>query len=178
MENENRRKFIEYKEYSNLILNGIDHQVIGIGFMINICLNKNYFLPNILDYRNDLLPIRNQGSQGSCYAQAASCMKEWQEKRDYGLNEYLSPQFFYNNRSNLYDDISNNDEGMYGRNVMKLLKNIGICKEKIYPYGLIEDKKKINEACYLQAKEHCIKSYGKIISLEALKYSLKYNGPV
>ena len=36
-------------------------------------------------------------------------MKEWQEKRDYGLDEYLSPQFFYNNRPNLYDDNNKND---------------------------------------------------------------------
>ena len=164
MENEKiEENFIEYKEYSNLILNGIrspndDRDWFYDKYLVS---NKNYFLPNILDYRNELMPIRNQGSQGSCYAQAASCMKEWQEKRDYGLNEYLSPQFFYNNRSNLYDDISNNDEGMYGRNVMKLLKTIGICKEKLYPYGLIEDKLKIKEACYLQAKNHCIKGYVK-----------------
>ena len=26
-------------------------------------------LPEILDYRKDLMPIRNQGSQGTCYAQ-------------------------------------------------------------------------------------------------------------
>ena len=81
----------------------------------------------ILDYRNELLSVRNQGVQGTCYAQSAACMKEWQERRDYGLNEYLSPQFFYNNRNNWYDDDYTNDEGMYGRNVMKLLKEIGIC---------------------------------------------------
>ena len=64
-------------------------------------LIKNFntdILPRIVDYRNELQPIRNQGDQGTCYAQAAACMKEWQEYKDYGLNEYLSPQFFYNNR--------------------------------------------------------------------------------
>ena len=74
--------------------------------------------PDKLDYRECLLPVRNQGSQGSCYAQSACCMKEWQEKQDYGLDEYLSPQFFYNNRPNLYDNNTNNDYGMYGRDVM------------------------------------------------------------
>ena len=54
--------------------------------------------PEVLDYSEELQAIRNQGSQGSCYAQSACCMKEWQEKRDSNLNEYLSPQFFYNNR--------------------------------------------------------------------------------
>ena len=46
------------------------------------------------NYISDLLPIRDQGLQGTCFAQSAACMKEWQEKRDIGLNEYLSPNFF------------------------------------------------------------------------------------
>ena len=56
--------------------------------------SKEY--PEELDYRDELLPIRNQGDQGTCWAQCACCMKEWQERRESGLNEYLSPQFFLN----------------------------------------------------------------------------------
>ena len=56
-------------------------------------------LPLVVDYRNELQPVRNQGDQGTCYAQSAACMKEWQEYQDYNLDEYLSPQFFYNNRN-------------------------------------------------------------------------------
>lgn len=141
----------------------------------NIDYNKNN-LPIILDYRQELLSIRNQGDQGTCYAQSAACMKEWQEKRDYNLNEYLSPQFFYNNRDNLYDLDNNNNNGMFGRNVMKLLCDIGICLEKSYPYGTIENKNKISNACYEEAKKHKIKGYARVNSLESLKYSLKYNG--
>ena len=100
-------------------------------------------LPKTLDYRKQLQPVRDQGQQGTCYAQSAACMKEWQEMQDYGLNEYLSPQFLYNIRDNLYDDISSNNEGMYGRNVMKLLKNIGICLEKSYRYERIENRNKM-----------------------------------
>ena len=119
--------------------------------------DNNY--PEELDYRNTLLPIRNQESQGTCYAQSACCMKEWQEKNDYGLDEYLSPQFFYNNRFNKYDNIDNNDDGMYSRDVMKLLSNIGICLEKNYVYGRIEDKVNISREIYEEAKLHCIKKY-------------------
>ena len=139
--------------------------------------NNNIKLPLILDYRNDLLPVRNQGNQGTCYAQSVACMKEWQEKKDTNLDKYLSPQFFYNNRSNLYDDDKNNDEGMYGRDVMKLLRNIGICEEEIYPYGLIQKKQEIQEYCYLKAKKNIIKGYAKIDSLDSLKESLYTNGP-
>lgn len=137
-------------------------------------LNK---IPEILDYRNELQPIRNQGSQGTCFAQTAACVKEWQEYKNNKFIQYFSPQFFYNNRFNNYDNDTNNDEGMYSRDVMKLLKNIGICSEEIYPYGKIEDKSKISSEIYQEAKLNVIKSYARINSLIDLKKSLYENGP-
>ena len=46
------------------------------------------------------------------------------------MNIYL--QFFYNNRDYMNDNDSFNDgdNGMTGRDVMRILKNVGICKEK------------------------------------------------
>ena len=64
--------------------------------------------------------------QGTCYAQSAACIKEWQEYRDYGFKGQFLSQFFYNNRENIYDDNENNDNGMYSRDVMKLLTTMGI----------------------------------------------------
>ena len=112
--------------------------------------------PQTLDMRKDLRPVRNQGKQGSCYAQSAATMKEWQEKMDNGFDEYMSPQFFYNNRPNKYDNDPNNDDGMYGRDVMKILMKIGICKEYDYPYGKIENKKDISNDNYEKAKQYRI----------------------
>lgn len=134
-------------------------------------------LPEIIDYRSDLMPIRDQGSQGTCYAQSVACMKEWQEKKDYGFNEYFSPQFFYNNRFNKYDTDITNDDGMYGRDVMKLLQLIGICKENEYPYGIIEHRDNIDEILYSKAKNHIIASYSRIYTIDNLKKSLYLNGP-
>jgi C1A family cysteine protease len=139
--------------------------------------NDNIDLPDVLDYKTDLMPVRDQGSQGTCYAQSAACMKEWQEKRDYGFDEYFSPQFFYNNRFNKYDTDTTNDDGMYGRDVMKLLQYTGICKEAEYPYGKIEHRDNINKDLYITAKNHIIKSYGRIYTLDNLKKSLYLNGP-
>ena len=141
------------------------------------CSNQKHNLNSKLDLREDLNPIRNQGNQGTCYAQSAACMKEWQEKKDYNLKEYLSPQFFYNNRFNYYDNNNENDEGMYGRDVMKILKDIGICYEITYPYGRIEEKKNIPDHVYEEAKKHKIKSYARINELDDLKESLFKNGP-
>lgn len=129
---------------------------------------------NILsDHRNKLLSCRNQGSQGTCAAQVAACMKEYQEE----LNEYCSPQFFYSLRSNLTDTDPTNDEGMYPRDVMKLLKNVGMVLEKHYPYGIIEPRDKIPESLMQRAKRYCIKAYARIDSMDELKESLLNNGP-
>ena len=96
---------------------------------------QNETLPEELDYTNFLMPVRNQGSQGTCYALSAACMKECQEVKDRGFSGYFSPQFLYNHRCNLYDDDTTNDDGMYGRDVMKLLQKVGICEENDYPYN-------------------------------------------
>jgi C1A family cysteine protease len=136
----------------------------------------------ICDYRNDLQPIRNQGDQGTCYAQTAACVKEWQEKKDSGFNGYFSPQFFYNNRDYYNDGINDNienkeDDGMTGRDVMRILKNIGICKEIDYPYGKTDRINEIEENIKKKAYKNRIKSYARINTLEGLKTSLVKNGP-
>jgi hypothetical protein len=89
----------------------------------------------------------------------------------------MSPQFFHNNRANKYDEDPDNDDGMYGRDVMKLLMEIGICRESVYNYGRIEAKKYIPRQIYNEAKKNIIKSYARVETLENLKKSLNENGP-
>ena len=131
-------------------------------------------LPLVVDYRNELQPVRNQGDQGTCYAQSAACMKEWQEYRDYKLYEYLSPQFLYNNLEN------DGDNGMTGRDVMRILKNVGICKEIEYKYDDLNRFDNCNDIpgwIKVNALKHRIKSYARVNSLNGLKDNLFNNGP-
>ena len=138
----------------------------------------SYSTNNLCDYRDQLLPVRNQGAQGTCYAQTAACVKEWQEKND----SYFSPQFIYNNRDYWNngkqdgEDV-NEDYGMQGRDVMKILKHCGVCKETVYPYGTIEQASEIDSSIVESAKENNIKGYAKINTLDGLKKSLMDNGP-
>ena len=69
-------------------------------------------------------------------------MKEWQESVDYNFKGYMSPQFIYNNREN------QNTEGMFGRDVMRILSKIGSVKESVYEYGKIEPVEDIDETYY------------------------------
>lgn len=128
-------------------------------------------LPLTLDHSILLQPIRNQGNQGSCAAQTAACMKEWQELNDFGFNNYMSPQYIYNNRTN------QDSEGMFGRDVMRILSNKGCCSEEKYPYNKIEEPENIEDDVHLQAGKHKIKSYAQIKTMEGLKKALYLNGP-
>jgi C1A family cysteine protease len=128
-------------------------------------------LPKELDLRKDLQPVRSQGKQGTCAAQTAACMKEWQEKKDVGLNEYFSPQFIYNNRGNYPNS------GMHGRDVMKILKNIGCCREMYFPYGVDKDKNTTSPKAIKDAAKYKIKSYALVSTIDGLKKALYKNGP-
>ena len=132
---------------------------------------KEIKLPIVLDYRFDQLPVRHQGEQGSCAAHAACVMKEWQELKNIDLNEYMSPQFIYNNREN------QDSEGMYGRDLMKIMQKIGSVEEDKYKYGKIENPESIPTSIYNRAKNYRIKGYARIETIEGLKVALKKNGP-
>jgi len=110
-------------------------------------------VPKIYSCVSKLQPVRDQGLQGTCAAQTAACMKEWQERKDVDFKNYMSPQFVYNNREN------QDSEGMYGRDVMNILHHKGICPEKEYKYGLIESPDKIDKKLYETAKNYVISNY-------------------
>ena len=128
-------------------------------------------IPKTLDLRKDLRDPKNQGYQGTCAAHVAACMKEWQEKKDIKFNGYMSSQFIYNNRNNQLST------GMYGRDVMNILRNIGICSEDSYPYEKIEAKAEIMSRYYDEAQHYRIKSYARVNTIETLKRALAMNGP-
>ena len=106
-------------------------------------------LPNVLDYRGECMTIRDQGNQGSCAAMAGATMKEWQEFKESTIKEYYSPQFIYNNRENA-------SEGMYMRDLMKILSDLGDCQERYCEYG---DLGKPSETAYVVAINFLIKDY-------------------
>lgn len=125
-------------------------------------------LPEEYTTRSKLMPVRDQGRQGTCAAQTAACMKEWQERTDINFQDYMSPQFVYNNRSN------QSSSGMYTRDLMKILHKTGICPEAKYPYGTFDE---IPLDLLEEAKKHVIESYASVSTIEGLKKAIYKNGP-
>jgi len=125
-------------------------------------------LPTVLDWRSSMFPVRDQGYQGSCAAMSGAAMKDWQEIKDVAIDEYMSPQFIYNNRYN------QNSEGMTMRDLMSILKNTGDCRESLHVYG---NKDKPSTNAYDDAKHYVIEAYASITTVEGLKAALYENGP-
>ena len=144
--------------------------------------SSNQTYPETLDLRKYLPPIRNQGTQGTCAAQVAACMKEYQEKINHNFNGYMSPQFVYNFRdywnNNIQDgEDKNEDYGMNCRNIMKILLKNGICPENYYRYGTIEYSDAISESVIQLGLKYRIRAYARIFTIKELKISLYKNGP-
>lgn len=128
-------------------------------------------IPESLDLRDKLPKVRNQGVEGACAAFACATMKEYQERKDVNFLGHFSTRFVYLLRENP------SEEGMYLRDVMRILKNYGICPESKLPYDTIVDKTAITKDIYYSALMYNIAGYAQIYSINDLKIALNKNGP-
>jgi C1A family cysteine protease len=148
----------------NLLRSPIDERDLLLESVYPVEVN----LPEEWDMRSNLPPVRDQGTQGTCSAQTAATMKEWQERQDINFIEHMSPQFIYNLRPNQESD------GMYPRDTMDILNKIGIVSEKDYTYG---NSKKPSKDLLEKASKFQIAGYAQINTIDSLKKALYANGP-
>lgn len=129
----------------------------------------------ICDYRDEMLPVINQGPVGSCAAQTGASIKEWQEYAEHGENTKKSAHFLYDNRSK-------NSPGMYPRNLMKIIANQGIPEEKDWPYrsdlSLGEKIINIPERVKQLAYKNRTEKYYKVTTIKSIEDALDKHGPL
>lgn len=125
-------------------------------------------LPSSIDYRPLLKPVRDQGSEPTCVGQTFACIKEWQEHKQVGFSEYMSPQFIYNLRQDKSID------GMSAFNGCNVLIGRGCCSEYNYHYGRTDP---IPVVAYDEAAKYKIVSCAQVNTINGLKQSLLQNGP-
>jgi C1A family cysteine protease len=129
-------------------------------------------LPDTLDLRSHLPPVREQGSRESCSAFVGAAMKEWQERRDTGYTKHFSPEYIYMNRENFPTD------GMYGRDVMDILLKLGCPTEELCPYrSPLDATKEFSNNVVQAATRYRIKSYAAVGTIDGLKQALFTDGP-
>jgi C1A family cysteine protease len=86
-----------------------------------------------VDLRQWCSPVENQGSIGSCTAQAAAGMVEYFHRRAYGKHIDLSRLFIYKTTRNLMR--VRGDTGAYLRSTMQALTMFGAPPEFYHPYN-------------------------------------------
>ena len=136
--------------------------------------HQREILPPELDLRLQLPPVRNQGGRGTCAAHAGALVKEYQERIDANYLGYMSPEFIYQNREGKPQSV-----GMYGRDVMRILSNIGSVSEDDCPYqdkdnDMTEEQLK---ALAPIAENYKIVSYAAVTTEDELKHALHTWGP-
>jgi hypothetical protein len=125
---------------------------------------------NMSKYAN---PARDQKKRGTCSAFAGVTIKEIKNRILHPDQiDALSPEFIYYHRDN------KPTEGMFGRNVFQILRDIGTVPENLYPY---QENSQLavqpSEHLYSIASQYKIKSFAKILTCDGLKRALSEIGP-
>lgn len=128
-------------------------------------------LPSECDLRKYLNPPRTQGNRPTCAAFASCAIKEYHEYLDCNYQGYFSPNYVYFYRDN------SPGEGMYLRDVMKVLYNRGIVKESDFPYSSTSEPSAVPDGSDEKAKAFRIKEYALVNTIDGLKEALITNGP-
>jgi C1A family cysteine protease len=107
---------------------------------------KGKALPASADLKAWFSPIEDQGSLGSCTANAGVGMVEYFEKRAFGKHIDASRLFLYKVTRNL--DHSRGDTGAFLRSTMGALVLFGVPPEEYWPYTVADFDKEPSGFCY------------------------------
>ena len=135
--------------------------------------------PRTFDLRPKMPPVYNQGSLGSCTANAAGAAYQ------FGISQQtpaklLTPStlFIYYNARVLMGT-PDKDSGAYLRDAMKTLSKQGTCTVQEYPYIINKFAQKPPQICYDSAISNRITTYSSVMQTEvAIKQAVSSGKPV
>jgi C1A family cysteine protease len=107
-------------------------------------------LATVADLREWCSPIENQGSLGSCTANAGVGLVEYHERRAFGKHLDASRLFLYKVTRNLLKWTG--DTGAYLRTTMGALALFGVPPEEYWPYTIADYEKEPTSFCYAYAQ--------------------------
>lgn len=109
-------------------------------------------MPTSVDLRADCSPIEDQGSLGSCTANAGVGLLEYFERRAHGKYLDGSRLFLYKATRNLLG--WKGDQGAYLRTTMKAMALFGVPPEKVRPYDVAAFDEEPPAFCYAFAQNY------------------------
>jgi len=141
-------------------------------------LKKFVRYPTKIDLRPQCPPIQDQGSLGSCTAQAlVSALEFLDMKYSDGspLVDYSRLFLYYNER--VYINTVAEDSGAIIRDGIKSLNRKGICPESMWDYTISKFTEMPPKECYREAKNYKTVSYQRINTFDQMKACLATEHP-
>jgi C1A family cysteine protease len=126
---------------------------------------------------DERIPIFDQGSLGSCTANAGCYFIEFLRNKYDSYYFQLSRSYLYYH-SRLIQGWENEDSGAFGRDMMKVIQQRGVCTESRFPYDRTTFTNKPTEDAEENAGNHKIISYHRINTLPEIVASLNEGFPV
>jgi C1A family cysteine protease len=109
-------------------------------------------LPDTVDLREWFSPVEDQGSLGSCTANAGVGLIEYFEKRAFRKHIEASRLFLYKATRNLMHETG--DNGAFLRSTMGALVLFGVPPEEYWPYKIADFDKEPTAFCYAFAQNY------------------------
>lgn len=133
--------------------------------------------PSSVDLRGWCSPVEDQGSLGSCTANACAGIVEYFERRAFGKHIDASRLFLYKVTRNLLKQTG--DTGAYLRSAMGALVLFGIPPEEYWKYNIEDFDKEPSSFCYSMAQNYKAITYFRLdspgITKDALLKQIKTN---
>jgi C1A family cysteine protease len=129
-----------------------------------------------LDYSSEMLPVRNQGEEGSSVAFAFAEALEFQIKKKLKQKVVISPRFIYY-LARKRDGTLQMDAGTTLQSAISALKSTGAVPEEAWPYkaGAFQDEP---PDAVEHARHYRIKSSVRVNNIEEIKSALETYGPL
>jgi len=121
-------------------------------------------------------PVENQGSLGSCTANALAGALEFLERKD-GVSFIDVSRLFIYYGERVIEHTIKSDAGAMLRDGIKTLVKQGVCSEKKWPYVSSKFTVKPPAACFQEALQHKITSYHRIVTLDEMRACLAEGFP-
>lgn len=128
-------------------------------------------LPPVVDLRNEYGLIYDQGSLGSCTANAIAMAFDF-ERAKQGSGPLLPSRLFIYYNERVMEGTVGYDSGAMIRDGIKSLAKQGVCAEKDWPYNPTRYTKKPSVKCFTEAKSYILKQYLSLTGVHDLKQCL------
>ena len=151
----------------------------GRDLVHNFTVSKLQSTVKCVDLRDKCPPIYDQGTLGSCTANAIAAAYEFDQIKEQEQDVFTPSRLFiyYNERE--YEGTVSEDSGAQIRDGIKSINSIGVCPETLWPYDQTKFTTEPTEDCYNDAKGHLAVEYKKVDqTLDQLKQALIEGFPI